>query len=276
MLPRLHFFGLDNSSAKLEACLLLIQDLCPKQAMLETCEQRRTLASRKRSSHVAASATGAAVPTSGQGAPLSHLDAVDVVHGGLCGRDVIRIANAVDAVEGKVYAVDRPYQETQNRVARRLLLRPRELLTFIRHSAQTLASQTVHAPQQPVVGNFPEECPDVHKIISTEREQHMATEILQRAVAGTDVLVICKTERLAGLKQILDNSTVPLPDGSSKHKTTRLWPFLLVFVYLMLPVYGFIFAAWQTSRWLTDVFRNWRRPQLSQAEAKGSFDHKED
>eukprot|EP00929_Paragymnodinium_shiwhaense_P026059 TRINITY_DN15584_c0_g1_i1.p1 TRINITY_DN15584_c0_g1~~TRINITY_DN15584_c0_g1_i1.p1 ORF type:complete len:227 (-),score=53.33 TRINITY_DN15584_c0_g1_i1:99-779(-) len=157
-----HFCAVDGSAASLEAVQLAISERRPQQVMLETCAQRRLLAERRASalaaaaeaaapaassSASAASAASAASPSQSAtssagstGAPLSHADAIASVHGGLRGSNIVTLLENAKEIDAQVYTIDRPYQETQNAVAKLLTLRPAELLAFARHAASTLGS----------------------------------------------------------------------------------------------------------------------------------------
>lgn len=268
---RIHLRGLDGTPAALDAALAQMRELRPQQVMLESCAQRRALAER-RSAAVAASAakedrqvdaqgqeaeTAASATSKSVGQPMSHADAVSKVHGGITGRDIVSITAAAGSVGAQVYVVDREYQETQNRVARRLWVRPKEMLAFTRHSLAAFAehSQPIVAGEKAahVNDSLEDQCPAVHEILVSEREAHMTAEINRRAVRGADVLVLCTTERVGGLQRCLGQPEAVLSEGSGS-KTSRVWPFLLVFVYLLVPMYGTVFVSWRISRRLGDFF----------------------
>lgn len=268
---RIHLRGLDGTPAALEAALVQMRDLRPQQVMLESCAQRRALAER-RSAAVAAAAAKEAQKTNSQGhsqgqeaeaaasatsrpvgQPMSHADAVSKVHGGISGRDIVSIAAAAGSVGAQVYVVDREYQETQNRVARRLWIRPKEMLAFTRCSLASFQPTVAGQKATHASDLLKEQCPAVHEILVAERVAHMTAEINRRAVRGADVLVLCTTERVGGLQRCLGQPEAALSEGSGG-KTGRVWPFLLVFVYLLVPIYGTVFVSWRISRRLGDLF----------------------
>lgn len=181
-------------------------------------------------------------------AALSHTDAIDAVHGGMRGSDIMALLEASGEVGAQVYTVDRPYQETQNSVARHLVLNPRELPAFIRHSATLLSA----GGRQGTGGQGAEErCPaGIQEILGRQREQHMAREVAQRAVRGVDVLFLCTADRAEGMKKLLRDSEVAAVVPSS---ATRIWPLLLVLLYLLLPAYGSVLLGWKVSRALADA-----------------------
>lgn len=261
--PRLHLCALDGTPASLDAVLRAMQDLRPKQLMLETCGQRRTLAERQ----AAASGVTATAPA----ATVSHSDAIDTVHGGINGRDIVALIREADKLGAQVYTVDRPYQETQNRVARRLVLHPQELLAFARHSAAVLGGRVGGQTQ---CSNTVDPLPaGVQAILGKEREQYMAMEVGRRAVRNMDVLLVCSAERKGGVQQFVKDLTalpasqVPLAQG----RASRAWPFFLVFLYLIVPGYGSMFIAWRASRWLAGAIRSQTSggfPELEQSMAR--------
>eukprot|EP00933_Yihiella_yeosuensis_P005371 TRINITY_DN109876_c0_g1_i1.p1 TRINITY_DN109876_c0_g1~~TRINITY_DN109876_c0_g1_i1.p1 ORF type:complete len:312 (-),score=61.06 TRINITY_DN109876_c0_g1_i1:46-981(-) len=241
--------GLDGSKASLEAALAAIHDGLPKQVMLETCDQRRLLADRQ-----AADASAAAVSSTDSAetrTPLSHADAIASVHGGLQSEDLSAVVNAATDVGAQVYNVDRPYQDTQNQVARRLVLNPKELLGFARHSAAVLSG----APQESI-----EPCPvAVERILGAERERYISFEASKRAVRGSEAILVCTAERAPALQQLLQCERQPLLEAPKRESTTRIWPFLLILVYVILPGYGSMFIFWRMARWGADVFRDMLR-----------------
>eukprot|EP00811_Abedinium_folium_P003632 NODE_13341_length_1171_cov_5.232759.p1 GENE.NODE_13341_length_1171_cov_5.232759~~NODE_13341_length_1171_cov_5.232759.p1 ORF type:complete len:302 (+),score=78.80 NODE_13341_length_1171_cov_5.232759:82-987(+) len=259
--PRLHFLGLDGSVAALDRCVARIHELQPAQVMLETCQQRHMLAERRKTVAAVASDTGVAVAAEGGAAPMSHTDAVDVVFGGIRGADVVRLAAAAAAVDAHVYNIDRAYQDTQNSAAKRLLTRPRELREFVRHSAAALASRGGEGADD--VPPLAERLPEMHSIAVEEREAHMAVEISRRAVADSDVVVVCESDRVAGLRRRV-HGNAGSSAGASHGGNWRIWPFLLIFSYLIAPVYLVIFAAWQLSGLLADFFVAMTRRGLPQ------------
>lgn len=243
---RLELRALDGTPQSLERALHYMRELQPKQLMLESCMQRRTFAER---TAAARAATTEDPQQSNMAAttPLSHADAINLVHGGIRGRDLVELVKEAEHLGAQVYMVDRPYHETQNLVARRLVLHPRELLTFARHSMLVLTSGG-HAASEV-------SCPaGVQDVLGRERELLMAVEVVQRWVHGTDALLICTSERLSGLQHLLgEAATKPLgadttPGGT--RKATRIWPISLVLIYVLLPGYGSIFLAWRVSRWI--------------------------
>lgn len=254
---RIHLRGLDGTPAALDAALAQMRELRPQQVMLESCAQRRALAERQAAASAAAAAKDAQKTSdAGQdekaaapvGQPMSHADAVSKVHGGISGRDIVSIAAAAGNIGAQVYVVDREYQETQNRVARRLWVRPTEMLGFTRHSLAAFAEKSTNANDE-----LKRNCPAVYEILVAEREAHMTAEINRRAVRGADVLVLCTTERVGGLQRCLGQADASSSQGS-EGKTSRLWPFLLVIVYLLVPIYGTFLVSWRISSRLGDFF----------------------
>jgi len=251
---RLEVRALDGTTQSLERAILYIRELQPKQLMLESCMQRRSFAER---AAAAATAARAATPTETgdpqQGSvaattPLSHADAINLVHGGIRGRDLVELLKEAEHLGTQVYMVDRPYHETQNLVAKRLVLHPRELLAFARHSLLVLTSGGGHATSE-----LP--CPaGVQDVLGREREQLMAAEVRRRWVRGTDAVLLCTAERLSGLQHLLGEAanTPSKADTTAEDKrsATRIWPISLVLIYVLLPGYGSIFLAWRVSRWI--------------------------
>lgn len=171
--PRLHFVGLDGSATSLVAALATMRQLRPQQVMLETCDQRKLLAERQgnvEANPTSTSADSSSTAMPGNPRPLSHVDAVGLVHGGLRGSEVLAFIEVASEIDAEVYMVDRAYQETQNRVARWLVCSPRELSAFFRHSAARLSGGV--SP-----GSLAEVCPTVHEILVDERQLHIATEV---------------------------------------------------------------------------------------------------
>ncbi|CAK0795358.1 unnamed protein product, partial [Prorocentrum cordatum] len=151
--------------------------------------------------------------------------------------------------------VDRPYQETQNRVARRLAFRPRELLALTRYAAASLVAHATPSPEAEELRRqhgaaLAERCPAVREILCGERERHMAAEALRRAVPGAEALLLCTEARAEALRRLLGQGPQgPGPGGApSSQGASRVWPFLLVLLYLVIPGYGAIFLAWRCSR----------------------------
>merc|ERR1712217_306775 len=112
---------------------------------------------------------------------------------------------------------------------------PRELPVFVRHSAAVLAARSQgHSDIQ-------EPCPEgVNEILSGQREQYMAKEILRRTVRGVDVVVFCTADRADNLQKLLQGSKSGFSggaNGAESKAATRVWPVLLVLVYLVLPIY---------------------------------------
>lgn len=195
------------------------------------------------------------------GRPLSHADAIAAVHGGLRGSDVAAACTWTDAAGAQVYPIDRPYQETQNLVARRLLLRPRELRDFVQHSAGLLTGSAGHS-------GAPSLSLGMREVLEDEREQHMATEVLRRGVHGADIAIICTSDRAAGLERLLLGSGVST--GKSKPSSAaRVWPFLLVLVYVIVPVYGLVFVAWRASRVVAGMIQGGGMPTWLPEGSKG-------
>eukprot|EP00927_Polykrikos_kofoidii_P050055 TRINITY_DN44006_c0_g1_i1.p1 TRINITY_DN44006_c0_g1~~TRINITY_DN44006_c0_g1_i1.p1 ORF type:complete len:407 (-),score=50.76 TRINITY_DN44006_c0_g1_i1:117-1337(-) len=259
--PRFHFYGLDGSVASREVAIRTISDLRPQQVMLESCSQRRDLAEKTAAEGAAAAAAGAAevlsAPGSGSAAdssPLSHADMIALVHGGLRGPDVVALVTAAGEAGAQVYMIDRPYQETQSRVARRLIFSPAELLAFVRRAASRLATRG-EADVTGVVASWQAECPGAYEVIVSERESYMLVELERRSVVGADVLVFCTSEHLSGLRQALLHiggsgtgfvrSSTPSTQGTSK-----IWPWLLVMLYFIFPIYGSVFITWRTVKWI--------------------------
>eukprot|EP00434_Breviolum_minutum_P034057 symbB.v1.2.030142.t1/scaffold3365.1/size58364/8 len=206
----------------------------PQQVMLETCAQRLDLSKSVQEK------------TEQDVEVLSHADAIAFVHGGLRGVQLQKLSLAAEEVGAQIYCVDRPYRETQNRVAKRLLLHPKEMVAFARYSVASLGSV-------PKDGD-PESCPEaVQKILGEEREAHMAYEVLQRSVATATAMVLCSPERHSALEQRLASST-PKAEISS---TSRIWPFLLILVYVVIPGYGTIFVFWRLAKGVGEAISSW-------------------
>lgn len=182
-------------------------------------------------------------PGLSSGSPLSHADAIAAVHGGLRGADVAALCEWAESADAQVYPVDRAYQETQNLVARRLLLRPRELLDYVRHSAALLTG----GARQP---GTPSLSPGMRNVLEEEREKHMAAEVLRRGVRGADVAVLCTSDRAAGLERQLLGVGAGASNTAAVRSSdaSRIWPFLLVLFYVIVPVYGITLIAWRASR----------------------------
>jgi len=245
----LRVIPLDGSAASLEASLRTLRELRPQQVMLETCAQRQDLALRRTAveAEAAAEATesgggdGSASPAT---SPLSHVDAIATVHGGLRGADVAALCKWAETADAQVYPIDRPYQETQNLVARRLLLRPRELLAFVRHSAALLTGGTGQA-------GVPSLSLGMRDVLEEEREQHMAAETAKRGVQGADLAIVCTSDRAAGLERHLlgvgAGSSATAVRGKAS-QAARIWPFLLVLVYVVVPIYAIVLVSWRVSR----------------------------
>ncbi|CAL1146678.1 unnamed protein product [Cladocopium goreaui] len=205
-----------------------IQQMKPQQVMLETCDQRMSFAAQEK--------------TGKDAEVLSHVDAIAFVHGGLRSAQLRGLRKAAEEVGAQVYCVDRSYRETQNRVAKRLLMHPKEIVGFARSSLVSLGSQQVPA-------NDAERCPEaVEKILGEEREEHMASEILRRHVSGAQCLVLCCPARREALERRLAQ-----PEAESAIPavaTSRIWPFLLVLVYVVIPGYGTTFIFWRLAKGL--------------------------
>jgi len=244
-----------------EEAVSLIRDLRPQQVMLETCSQRHMLSDRR------AASGGSTSASPSEGPPLGHTDAIDIVNGGIRGKDLVELTRAAVDVGAQVYTVDRPYQETQNRIARCLVTRPRELLTFVRHAALALQAHADPISQaKPVAadGSLEQSCPGAHKVLCQEREDHIAREVAKRAVRGADVLVLCNAERLAGLQRLLHDLDDLLEAAADPvSSATRIWPFLLIIVYVLLPIYGSFFVAWRLSRLISQLLLDRVRPALT-------------
>eukprot|EP00931_Biecheleriopsis_adriatica_P050705 TRINITY_DN29382_c0_g1_i2.p1 TRINITY_DN29382_c0_g1~~TRINITY_DN29382_c0_g1_i2.p1 ORF type:complete len:292 (+),score=57.69 TRINITY_DN29382_c0_g1_i2:28-876(+) len=231
---------LDGTRASLDAALAVVRDARPKQVMLETCDQRRRLCQQRAE---AADATQEQQSGS-QGVVLSHADAIASIHGGLRSDELMALEAAAKEVGAQVYPVDRPYQETQNSVARRLFLNPREMLAFARYAPAHLSRSTA-APEHA--------CPRaVAEILGPERERFIAAEASRRAVRGAEAVLVCSDARQAGLQQLLQDSASrsTRPDGKS---ATKIWPFLLILVYVVVPGYGSIFVFWRVARGLANA-----------------------
>ncbi|CAE7780145.1 SMD1B [Symbiodinium sp. CCMP2592] len=211
------FLSLDGSPVQLGHAAAALRDKRPQQVMLETCAERQVLNSRLTEEEVS--------PETGeQGRVLSHGDAIAFVHGGLRGSDARALTAVAEEVGSQVYAVDRSYRETQNRVARRLFLHPQELLAFSRYAASALSAGS----EDP--SRISEQCPAaVIQILGSEREQHMASEITKRIVDGATVFVICTESRLAALKELVAQGAAH--GDKADAAASRIWPFLLIMVY---------------------------------------------
>lgn len=260
---------MDGSRSSVEAAIKTMQDMRPQQVFLETCAQRQLLASRH--SQAQAAAAAAAQPADGSApsagaSPLSHADAIAVVHGGLRAGDIVEVTSAADSIGAQVYAIDQPYQETQNRVARRLLLRPAELLSFIRRSASSLSGGDAATQDSLSIG--------LRDILEGDRERYMAVEVSRRAAAGADVLLVCHAARAVGLQRLLADGPAGARTAAaaSSAQASRIWPFLLVLTYVLVPGYGSLFVAWRTSRWIAGFLPGPREITIpeKQAEAPSS------
>lgn len=188
---------------------------------------------------------------------MSHVDAIAAVHGGLRGADVAALCEWAEAADVQVYPVDRAYQETQNLVARRLLLRPRELLDFVRHSAALLTGGSGQT-------GAPSLSPGMRDLLEEEREQHMAAEVLRRGVRGADVAILCTSARAAGLERQLLGSGAGTPGSGAgaarSDDASRVWPFLLVLIYVIVPIYGITLVAWRASRIIAGMLQGNGQP----------------
>lgn len=261
--------GLDGTAGSLEIALRTLREVRPQQLMLETCVQRRDLAVRRAAAEAetseAASIGHAAEVASNPsgGSPLSHVDAIATVHGGLRGADVAALCDWAVSADVQVYPVDRAYQETQNLVARRLLLRPRELLDFVRHSAAMLTGGAGQAGTASLSTGMRE-------ILEDEREEHMAAEVLRRAVRGADVAILCTSSRAAGLERQLLSSGGISCKGNRSGDASRIWPFLMVLLYVIVPAYGTALLAWRASRLVAAKIQgsgssSWEPPDVASA-----------
>jgi len=241
---QLHLHALDGTPASLDAALRAMRHLQPKQVMVETCHQRFTLAQR-----AAKAAVSPPPPAGGDGsaeAPraFSQADVISVVHGGLRGSDVVALVGVADEVGTQVYMVDRPYQETQNRVARQLVTRPSELLAFVRYMTAALSTPGTRGK---ALGDMGEHCPGVREIVATQRELYMANEVVRRAVTGVDILLVCTDERASGLQSLFGSAALPDLQVLGKQRATRAWPFLLILCYLLLPGYAALYLVWRSA-----------------------------
>merc|ERR1740133_883042 len=94
--------------------------------------------------------------------------------------------------------------------------------------------------------NLREQCPGVYDVLATERERFMALQIIARKVPGADVLVFCTPDRAAALRDLLSSvcpvkETLGTPEEiKAAGKESKIWPFLLILVYAVLPLYGSI------------------------------------
>mmetsp|Transcript_58190 Transcript_58190/g.123559 ORF Transcript_58190/g.123559 Transcript_58190/m.123559 type:complete len:341 (-) Transcript_58190:288-1310(-) len=259
--------GLDGSTATLETALLKMREINPQQVMVETDAQRLQLAQRQKpvqgSNESSSSSTaGASSDSSSSGEvkdPLSHIDAIAEVHGGLRARDLRAIVLAAESINAQVYTIDRAYQNTQNQVAKHLLMRPRELASFVRHSAIRLSGKD--ASEEPL-------SEELRKMLEDDRESHMVSEVMGRAVADADVFVVCRQERVSALSSMLipgsDGIVVPNA-GPTESQATRVWPLLLVLVYVILPGYGSIWLAYKASRILVSFMPGPREIMIAPA-----------
>lgn len=248
------YFSLDGSPNKLRHALAAIRDKRPQQVMLETCAERQVLNSRLTQEE-------ASPETGEQGRVLSHGDAIAFIHGGLRGSDARALTVVAEEVGSQVYTVDRSYRETQNRVARRLFLHPQELLAFSRYAASALSVGS----EDP--SRIAEECPAaVSQILGSEREQHMASEITKRVVDGATVFVICTESRLAALKELVAKGAAHA--DMADVAASRIWPFLLILVYAILPSYGTMFVFWRAARGIANAISARLRVELPAGDAE--------
>mmetsp|Transcript_3015 Transcript_3015/g.7723 ORF Transcript_3015/g.7723 Transcript_3015/m.7723 type:complete len:325 (-) Transcript_3015:40-1014(-) len=258
-LGQLHLIGMDSFGANIDIALHEMRRLRPKQVMLETCSQRLTLAEKQASQEEAAasaskSSSSTASSTRGGAAEtpraVSHMDAISLIHGGLQGQCLTDIARVATEVGAQVYAVDRPYQATQNRVARQLFFHPKEMLEFLRYFAEVLAG---HA-SKPVVDSTPSpfdlelRCPNVYTVVVQEREKYISTEVARRRVQGHEVVVCCVPDRIPGLKELLQGHSEGATPRHELDVSSRVWPLLMVLVYVLLPGYGGVYLLWRLSR----------------------------
>lgn len=235
----LHVLGIDGFGGTLDDVLRNMREIRPKQVMLETCAQRRLLAERGQAIETVG-ADGDAGDSAPQKKPLSHTDAIAIVHGGLRGGDIAMLTRTADEVGAQVYVVDRPYQASQNLVAKYLLFRPLELLAFARNAVASLSGSACEKEQQSM---------HLHELLVGQRERHIAKEVVRRAVSDSDVFVVCRGGREQILRDMIISSAGHQRDFSrSSDDVTRVWPFLLVMVYVLIPGYASILCGWRLSR----------------------------
>mmetsp|Transcript_45447 Transcript_45447/g.83145 ORF Transcript_45447/g.83145 Transcript_45447/m.83145 type:complete len:319 (-) Transcript_45447:9-965(-) len=255
-LGQLHLIGMDSSGANVNTAMHEIRRLRPKQVMLETCSQRLSWAEKQAVEAAATSSSSTSRTSSTQTdggvevRTVSHADAISLIHGGLQGRLLTDISKVAAEVGAQVYPVDRPYQATQNRVARQLLVQPKELLEFLRYFAEVLAG---HAGKPigdavPSASDLESRCPNVHRVVVKEREKYMSTEIARRRVQGHEVVVCCIPDRIDGLKEHLQAFAERATPRHDLEASSRVWPFLMVLLYVLLPGYGGIYVLWRLSR----------------------------
>lgn len=222
-----------------------IRELKPQQVMLETCEERLSLSKSSGSQDV--------VKDEKDREALSHADAIAFVHGGLRLAELQSSQRAAEEVGAQVYCVDRSYRETQNRVAKRLLLHPKEMLGFARFAAANLGGATE------LGGEDAFQCPaPVAEILGEERERHMASEALKHHVTGATALLLCSPARSSSLQQLLETKNPEAMKETSS--TSRVWPFLLVLVYVVIPGYGTVYLFWRMAKGLGDWISSLLRP----------------
>merc|ERR1712129_228686 len=138
--------------------------------------------------------------------------------------DVIQLTKAAGDVGAQVYMIDRPYRETQNAVARRLVLHPRDLLPFLRGSLAKISAQqpmetndAQHIEETKRLQDFAVSCPGVQHIIADAREHYMAGNTAKFAVRGCDVLIFCTDARVKGLQKLsADGGHEALSEKSTK------------------------------------------------------------
>mmetsp|Transcript_113539 Transcript_113539/g.177591 ORF Transcript_113539/g.177591 Transcript_113539/m.177591 type:complete len:352 (-) Transcript_113539:43-1098(-) len=269
--PRFHFYPLDGSTTRLGTGLQAIREMRPKQIMLETCDQRKMLAERRLAASVPppSGSDSTAGATSSDAAPISQTDAIDTVHGGVRGGDLVLVARAAADVGSQVYMIDRPYRDTQNAVARQLVLNPSWILPFIRHSLARIAAlssnvehpsdtaRVEHSEQSDDITDLESLCPGVHSVVASSRERYMAEKVAKFAVKGGDVFIFCTLERAKGLETLLaDGGKQVLFDQQKddKGRFMNAWPILLIFIYCMTPLNLSLYLMWHLSQWLARMF----------------------
>ncbi|OLQ14301.1 hypothetical protein AK812_SmicGene1588 [Symbiodinium microadriaticum] len=175
----------------------------------------------------------------------------EVKHGGDSSAVQDQLKNVMQ-VGSQVYTVDRFVRNSDERIFGTCLRRhwyaylwcsgpEKELLAFSRYAASALSVGS----EDP--SRIAEECPAaVSQILGSEREQHMASEITKRVVDDATVFVICTESRLAALKELVAQGAAHA--DMADVAASRIWPFLLILVYAILPSYGTMFVFWRAAR----------------------------
>ena len=218
----LHERGHGKGSAE-EAARAVVM-LNPRQVMLEIDEARfaSTLEHLKRGMNMS---------------EPSRSDIVSNVHGGLLTRELKLAVEAAKSIGAAVYLIDRPHRITQNRVARSIL-HPVSFANLFKYGAMSLeARKTLKSPEEvkQLTDFLEENCPGVHRVLITERNEFMASQI--NAESSEKTLVICGASHVPGLTELLSSpellKNIDLTEITRKGVT--LWP-LVILLYLVIPV----------------------------------------